>query len=1052
MKHDRDIHQNLGRLPPKLEQLYLELYNDLHICNGDVGRSIIDNTVKWLLCARKTLSAPELLWALAVSIDISYEEILKDHVLDLCQNLVLYDDGLDTFRFSHLSVREFLENLPQFSQVSCHLLAADCCLLQIIAISHNSSIEVPAFDDRILKVSRKSASVQDEAHSRFLLYAYNTWMDHCLEIPADYRLDGHDTGKLFRSFLSYNSAPSSALESWINWYCSRVVDLEMNIDVPSPQWRLQNLLSRYTSSLHRCFFIAAAYGFHEIVGTCVMDRRLADEERSHGVLLAALSGRYTCLDTSLNHSADWDIPESVIAGAIRSFDRKSLALFFDKAHNVVLTEYLLAVLSQTLDVETMELVLRRFTDQTITESMVETALDYANNDAFALVLAQAADTVLTESVLYRATHVRHMQKFYLLLARVEQSRITSAVVLQAISQSRPYMVAALLERNLAVEISKEMMIVAAGKDLETLNIMLRHGGRVTPDLLDKALESTLQGPTLEVVLVLLEKGCKVSGQTLGLAARGRIHRRKTLETILDHAEEKAIAGAMTGLLCDLATVGHIGAAQALEKLLDRVETITIPEEAFLAAAQSWGNGASEIMHNFLERGRNPRITFEILVYAAAHLHTDVVLRLLDSAEGVCDVNCLLEPAAGNIRCADHLLEALVQRTAISEFPWAVFYRGIRNYCNGFAMLLVLEELFGQIEMTEDILAELVLGGQSEYFSLRFEPRLVTEKLLKDALGVQHCPDWEAMQEMQALIVDNALHIPISTELLRLAAGNASMAIFLFLWNRHLGVKDVNNLLKMILTGSILHNVKKTEFILDEMGESQIEEAVTIAAVSCPNSSDVMEMLLERRVVPPITTVVLEAAVGNVSAEDTCSVARLLEQCSRTDITENLFRIAAGVGKEDVLQLLSDHCGMDQVPQTWMDMARFYNAAASGATDILKYHLACGINPQGFPNPENQTPLWAAVRKQRESAVQILLSAGANPDPVRQREKDTPLRCAAWVGHYGIVKLLVEAGASPDFRDSGGRTPSMLAWEGFHVKIVKYLEERMMKRGEKLEDP
>ncbi|KAF6225375.1 hypothetical protein HO173_012759 [Letharia columbiana] len=104
MKLDQDVRARLGRLPPKLEQLYLEAYeNNLLKYLGEVGQSIISNIMKWLLCAQRQMKSSEFCTAVAMY-TVPTEELTKEHVLDLCHNFVVFDNGSDVFRFAHLSV------------------------------------------------------------------------------------------------------------------------------------------------------------------------------------------------------------------------------------------------------------------------------------------------------------------------------------------------------------------------------------------------------------------------------------------------------------------------------------------------------------------------------------------------------------------------------------------------------------------------------------------------------------------------------------------------------------------------------------------------------------------------------------------------------------------------------------------------------------------------------------------------------------------------------------------------------------------------------------
>ena len=54
LKLDQDVRARLGRIPPKLEQLYQEIYEkNLLKYPGEVGQAIMGNIMKWLLCAQR---------------------------------------------------------------------------------------------------------------------------------------------------------------------------------------------------------------------------------------------------------------------------------------------------------------------------------------------------------------------------------------------------------------------------------------------------------------------------------------------------------------------------------------------------------------------------------------------------------------------------------------------------------------------------------------------------------------------------------------------------------------------------------------------------------------------------------------------------------------------------------------------------------------------------------------------------------------------------------------------------------------------------------------
>lgn len=74
---------------------------------GEAGRSILSNTLKWLLCAQSPTESSEFCAAVVRNLGVMCKNLLKDQVLDLCHNLVIFDDGPGTFRFAHLSMRDF---------------------------------------------------------------------------------------------------------------------------------------------------------------------------------------------------------------------------------------------------------------------------------------------------------------------------------------------------------------------------------------------------------------------------------------------------------------------------------------------------------------------------------------------------------------------------------------------------------------------------------------------------------------------------------------------------------------------------------------------------------------------------------------------------------------------------------------------------------------------------------------------------------------------------------------------------------------------------------
>ena len=131
---ERAVRNRLGRLPKDLQKLYQETY-DHQVKTGDEDQiSIAKDAFRLLLCLENNMPTEEFLTAL--SFCNGDEEILtNDDLLELCFNFVTDDQESDSFRFAHLSVREFLETKDGFDRESCHRTAAIFCLRCVSAPS-----------------------------------------------------------------------------------------------------------------------------------------------------------------------------------------------------------------------------------------------------------------------------------------------------------------------------------------------------------------------------------------------------------------------------------------------------------------------------------------------------------------------------------------------------------------------------------------------------------------------------------------------------------------------------------------------------------------------------------------------------------------------------------------------------------------------------------------------------------------------------------------------------------------------------------------------------
>ncbi len=198
MKTDEAIRERIGQLPPKLEDLYLKQYKKFTKYSAEADRQITRNAFSWLICAQRRLNSTEFLTALSMTPGRHPSQLTIDQVLDMCCNMIVFDKTLDTFRFTHLSVREFLEKRPEFSNTATNSLAAVICLSELLSAVGNSRTE------RLL--SKQGQPLSDSKCSHILTpYSTIYWARHC-QLAAEQRING-PLKHLFLNFLSH--APDS---------------------------------------------------------------------------------------------------------------------------------------------------------------------------------------------------------------------------------------------------------------------------------------------------------------------------------------------------------------------------------------------------------------------------------------------------------------------------------------------------------------------------------------------------------------------------------------------------------------------------------------------------------------------------------------------------------------------------------------------------------------------------------------------------------------------------------------------------------------------------
>ena len=1042
LKSDTDIRSRLGRLPPKLEDLYVEIYDHLTSGPGTTDRTIVQNTLTWLLCAQRTLRSHEFLCAVAVKAEMAAQELTKDMVLELCHNLIVYDNSLDTFRFAHLSVREFLERKPDYTTVYCHSLAAESCLLYLIG-SVQYSATAPASTDRfIVKLQKKLRLPNTMFHTGMLDYANNWWAYHCKLASQDTPLARTSFVQVFHDFMLNGVIYREAIHGWAEWFCRNVPGFAEAQGQESKS-EFQSLLSSHPSALSRSFFISIAYGFSYITHAVLRKRHISEQEKIKALGLAALYDQGCSFDILMDTDQDLQISSSVVRRIAHHMDSDRLTRLVQRYPSTKLEQSMVVACLEGGDDRKVTLLLENHPSFAVTGETLVECFKSASPLAFALLMARIVDSaeyqeILSEIIIrmrLRSWSRERIQpklaKLRSFLERAGSSCITPDVVVSA-TNPRFYpakmaeaILEVLFEYGGASKITEEAMIKAARhKSRGMLDMLLRHGGRVTQGVLDGAAESV----TAEVLEALINWGCEIDGEVLRLAAQSLsiLHEVKTgLDVLLDFADDELIAQEGPNLLRD-AVGGRFSSPGSLRRLLDRIHEPSVTEDVLIAAAKN-GCHASKAMQSLLERARISEISENVIVQSLKFLDLDDSLRLLERVgKPRIEEQCLIS-AAENEHCGSDLVRSLLKKTDWIKSPQRALMKAIANRREGEKVLIALEEVFGPIELTEKWLLSALC--QDNFGGVKIPqwltPEMITERVLIAAM--KNCDSTAQM------VADKASHVAITLEILEVAAQRRDLVFFRFLWNRGRLAKIPERLFEAAAR-NCCDGLQIIGFLLDDAEEVQISDQFYVTIIERTGERDsILNLLCERGYPLQVTQKLLES----VTKAPGRAIEKLLESNPGLEITDELFGSRATHGEEGILHKFAKYCGMENPPSKCVDIAKLYNASWRGDDIALQEIVDHGVEVN-ILDPWGYTPLFRAVDASSISSVEILLSAGADANLTGRQ--NSPLSRAARWEDIDMVKALVEAGASIDFKNDKGKTPELIAKEDGNSRAFRYLEQ------------
>ncbi|CAG7956910.1 unnamed protein product [Penicillium salamii] len=213
---ESNVWKRLDNLPEDLQKAYDEIWNEIESL-GEPDSTFVKRAFKWVMAANMPLDSNVLLSAIRVGAQeegaISSDEIDEQGLLSLCGNFLVIDPE-SNWRFSHLSVVEYLESAHDWSlpQAHCHI-AISCLSFFISAYEQEEFPDVVKefFDDDTMSPDAEIDYGGGARKYSLHFYAKHNWVVH---VHAAQATEDSDLAAHLKTFLGAPHESSAQYKRW----------------------------------------------------------------------------------------------------------------------------------------------------------------------------------------------------------------------------------------------------------------------------------------------------------------------------------------------------------------------------------------------------------------------------------------------------------------------------------------------------------------------------------------------------------------------------------------------------------------------------------------------------------------------------------------------------------------------------------------------------------------------------------------------------------------------------------------------------------------------
>jgi ankyrin repeat protein len=263
-----------------LNHLYATIFDRI-VKTDPLAYNVAAQIFRLIMCLHEVMPPTALLAAASITRDrVQYSLELSD-LLRTCSCLVVLDDELDTLRFAHASVQEYLSRIPEFSITNVNNAAASSCLIRCI-------------DNPLPDLTVGIQPARD-----FDVYAAMYWPLH-YNAASEHDRNGY-LGDVLREFMFSDEEFMSPFPFWIE-----TID-EISKTLSGPHTRLMDLAAIGSESATP-LFTACIYGLEfaiEVLSKMSsFDVNRKNRRGNTGLYLASAAGQTRVVDRLLKLGAD----------------------------------------------------------------------------------------------------------------------------------------------------------------------------------------------------------------------------------------------------------------------------------------------------------------------------------------------------------------------------------------------------------------------------------------------------------------------------------------------------------------------------------------------------------------------------------------------------------------------------------------------------------------------------------------------------------------------------------------------------------------------------